>query len=47
MKTKFCQVSSKTEAFIECPWAAEAVEVDGGFMCFESIDDYNTWANQQ
>lgn len=47
MKTKFCQVSTKNEAINECPWAAEAVEVDGGFLCFESIDDYSTWSNQQ
>lgn len=47
MKTQFCQVSTINEAINECPWACEVVEVDGGFMCFESIDDYNTWANQQ
>lgn len=28
------------------PWAAKIVEVEGGFMAFESMSDYETWANQ-
>ncbi len=28
------------------PWAAKIVKVDGGYMAFESIDDYNTWKRQ-
>jgi hypothetical protein len=28
------------------PWASEIIEVDGGFMAFESMDDYNTWSGQ-
>ena len=29
------------------PWAAEIVEVDGGWKAFESIDDADTWSNQE
>ena len=29
------------------PWAAEIVEVEGGWMVFESADDAETWKNQQ
>jgi hypothetical protein len=28
------------------PWAAKIVECDGGYMAFESITDYETWAAQ-
>ena len=29
------------------PWAAEIIEVDGGWMVFESAADAETWNNQQ
>jgi hypothetical protein len=29
------------------PWAAEIIEVEGGFMAFESVQDARTWRNQQ
>ena len=43
--------SSKEEALVECPWAAEVREVDDGnggvaYMCFESIDDAAQWDGQ-
>lgn len=28
------------------PWAAEIVEVDGGWIAFESMSDAETWAKQ-
>ena len=28
------------------PWAAEIVEVDGGWAAFESVDEYNMWMRQ-
>lgn len=31
----------------ECPEAAEVVEVEGGWMVFDSIDEANQWRNQQ
>jgi len=46
MRNQFCQVDTKEEAKSECPWACEVVEVEGGWMCFESVKDYETWANQ-
>ena len=30
-----------------CPWAAEIVEAEGGWMVFESAADAETWKNQQ
>ena len=28
-------------------WAAIVVEVDGGWVGFESVDDYDQWENQK
>jgi hypothetical protein len=47
MKIESVQCNSKTEAESQMPWAAIVVEVDGGYMGFESIADYNTWLNQK
>ena len=30
----------------DAPWASVVVEVDGGYMAFESEADYETWKNQ-
>lgn len=29
-----------------CVWAAKIIRVDGGFIAFESITDYETWKRQ-
>lgn len=31
----------------DAPWASVAVEVEGGYMAFESVTDYETWNNQK
>ena len=31
----------------ECPWATIVVKVYGGYICFESITDYEIWKNQK
>lgn len=38
---------SKRFAQIQCPWAAKIVKVEGGYKCFEGIDDYEIWKNQK
>jgi len=38
---------TQEQARIVCPWAGMVVEVDGGWLCFESPDDYQIWINQQ
>jgi hypothetical protein len=30
----------------QCPWAARITKVEGGYMAFESLDDYYTWTKQ-
>ncbi len=37
---------TKEQAFDLCPWACEVERVEGGWMVFESDDDYRTWLNQ-
>jgi len=41
------QVASRKEAVNEAPWAAKIVKVEGGYMCFEYISDYQVWKNQK
>jgi hypothetical protein len=47
MRTQFAQTSSRRTAEAECPWSTKIVKVDGGYMVFESINDYQTWRSQQ
>jgi hypothetical protein len=47
MRTQFIQTENLSDAENDAHWAAEIVEVEGGFMVFESVDDFNTWNNQQ
>ena len=41
-----CDATSEDQAFLMCPWAAVVVEVEGGWMCFESVEDYRVWSMQ-
>jgi hypothetical protein len=43
MRQEFVEVSTIEAAYTACPWAAEIVEVEGGFQAFESMADYDTW----
>ena len=47
MKTKFIETESRNKAKKACPWSTTIAKVCGGFMCFESVDDYKTWKNQK
>lgn len=47
MRTQFVETTYRAKAVKECPWAGKIVKVCGGYMCFESIDDYKTWTNQK
>ena len=37
---------SAEEALEEAPWAADVIEVEGGWMAFESTADADTWRAQ-
>ena len=47
MRIQFVQTGSRKQAAAECPWAAKIVKVDGGYRCFESVADYDTWRKQR
>ena len=47
MRTQFVQVATRKAALDACPWAAKVVKVEGGYMCFESVTDYETWRRQK
>lgn len=31
----------------QCPWAAKVVRVGGGYLAFESIEDWKAWIKQR
>jgi hypothetical protein len=47
MRKVFVEVETVGEAAEECPWAAEIVEAEGGFWCFESVEDAEIWKEEQ
>jgi hypothetical protein len=47
MRTMFIECETRKEAINECPWTGKVVKVVGGYMCFESIADYEIWKNQK
>lgn len=40
MRTKFVECRYYYQAYRLCPWASKAMKVCGGYMMFESVDDY-------
>jgi len=47
MRQQFVEAKSKKEAQEKCPWAEKIVKVSGGYRCFESHQDYETWKRQK
>ena len=46
MKKKFIMAKSRHLAKKWCPWSVKIVKCEGGFIVFESVDDYKTWKKQ-
>lgn len=47
MKTQFVECKTRRAAVRLCPWAATIAKVEGGYLAFESTDDYRTWRAQR
>lgn len=48
MRTYMSTASYRQKAIRECPFTpAKVVKVCGGYMCFESVDDYEVWKIQR
>ena len=45
-ETIISETMTRAQAVEALPWAAKVVKVDGGWMGFESVADYETWAKQ-
>ena len=43
----FIQTDKRKEVVKEYPEAEKIVKVDGGYMAFETIEEYETWKNQK
>ena len=46
MRQEFLEVETIEQAEQLAPWASKIVEVEGGYMAFESMTDYETWKGQ-
>lgn len=46
MRAQFIPADTLADAQDSAPWAAEIIEVEGGYMAFESADDAATWQAQ-
>jgi len=47
MRQQFVDCKSRKTAWRRCPWAAAIIKVEGGFLAFESLDDWQTWDRQK
>lgn len=47
MRQESILVKSYATAKKRCAWASIIIKVDGGFMAFESMDDYKRFKNQK
>lgn len=47
MRTKFIECADYRTAYRRAPWACKVAKCVGGFMAFESWDDYNLWKSQK
>ena len=47
MRHEFIMTNRKSVAIKQCPWANHFIKVYGGYHCFESQDDYETFFNQK
>lgn len=47
MRVKTVEAFTPDEAQNICPWASEIIEIEGGYLCFESIIDAEVWSNQK
>lgn len=45
--SEYTGVKTIDDAWDYTPWAATIVDAEGGFIAFESLDDFKTWSNQK
>jgi hypothetical protein len=47
MRIETIETESRYKAKKAATWAAVVTKVYGGFMAFESVEDYRVWKNQK
>ncbi len=47
MRKEMIEVKTAKQARKAAPWAAKIVKVSGGYLAFESINDFNLWRKQK
>lgn len=47
MRKEMCEVKDRRTAKKRMPWASRIAKVEGGYMGFESINDFKIWNNQK
>jgi hypothetical protein len=47
MRKSFLEVKTRAAAVKLAPWAAKIVKVEGGFMAFEFVTDWQAWKRQK
>jgi hypothetical protein len=47
MRKQFVECASRRTAERRCPWYAVIAKVVGGYLAFESREDYRVWKNQK
>jgi hypothetical protein len=47
MRTEMIEAKSAKAARKAAPWAAKVVKVQGGYIAFASVADYETWRRQR
>jgi hypothetical protein len=45
-RKEFIETRTKEKAQEEAPWACKLVRTYGGYLAFESMDDFKEWKNQ-
>lgn len=47
MRKQYVNCKYRYQARKACPWASVIHKTEGGYMCFESVDDYNIFKKQK
>lgn len=47
MRTKLVECKNRKTAKKKAYWAAVIAKCEGGYMCFESVADYEIWKKQK
>jgi len=47
MRKEIIECETLEQAQEQAPWSSKIEKIEGGFMAFESNDDFLTWSNQK